>query len=223
METMTMTNEQILTAISSLISLLGICYLLFWRYQPLFLDAFRQDMFGLRDELFDYAAAGKIDFGHPAYVLLRTIMNGSIRFGYHISAWQGVLFAVLISRDKDLLNYSFSTVWDKATSDLDTAVKDKLHGFLDRAQDMGANYFFLTSPYSLFWFIPLVIFMTIRRPDLVTQVQQKAKKRVEQIESARASRKLGTRQESKELFSQAALIYGEHGHPATAHILHPVR
>ncbi len=39
------------------------------------LDCFRQNMFSVRDELFDYAAAGNISFDNPAYILLRLQMN----------------------------------------------------------------------------------------------------------------------------------------------------
>jgi hypothetical protein len=43
------------------------------------LDRFRQDVFGLRDELWDFAASGQISFDDPAYRLLRQLMNGFIR------------------------------------------------------------------------------------------------------------------------------------------------
>jgi hypothetical protein len=49
------------------------------------LDSFRQSMFALRDELFDYAAAGNIGFNDPAYRLLRQSMNGFIRYAHQLS------------------------------------------------------------------------------------------------------------------------------------------
>ena len=70
-----------LTALTSTISLFGILYLLLWRYRAYRVDLFRHKMFKLRDELFDDAADGNIDFNSPAYQLLRTTMNGFIRFG----------------------------------------------------------------------------------------------------------------------------------------------
>jgi hypothetical protein len=48
-------------------------------------DRFRQNMFALRDELFDYAHSGAILFEHPAYAILRTSMNGMIRFAHRVS------------------------------------------------------------------------------------------------------------------------------------------
>lgn len=48
-------------------------------------DRFRQNMFALRDELFDYALSGKISFDHPAYTILRTSMNGMIRFAHRVT------------------------------------------------------------------------------------------------------------------------------------------
>ena len=42
-------------------------------------------MFTVRDELFDYAAAGNIGFDDPAYLLLRRSMNGFIRYAHQLT------------------------------------------------------------------------------------------------------------------------------------------
>ncbi|MDQ6759874.1 MAG: hypothetical protein M3Z32_08425 [Acidobacteriota bacterium] len=52
------------------------------------LDVYRQEMFRLRDELFDYAKDGRISFSHPAYRLLRRSMNGFIRYGHQLTFFQ---------------------------------------------------------------------------------------------------------------------------------------
>jgi hypothetical protein len=57
------------------------------------LDELRQQLFAVRDEMFDYAAAGNISFNDPAYVLLRTQMNGFIRFGHQITLFRLVMSA----------------------------------------------------------------------------------------------------------------------------------
>ena len=49
------------------------------------LDSFRQNMFAIRDELFDFAADGNIAFDHPAYMMLRNQMNGFIRYAHHLT------------------------------------------------------------------------------------------------------------------------------------------
>jgi len=52
------------------------------------LDCYRQKMFAVRDELFDYAADGNISFDDPAYVLLRSQMNGMIRYGHQLTLFR---------------------------------------------------------------------------------------------------------------------------------------
>jgi hypothetical protein len=63
----------------------------FWLWPCVRLDSFRQNMFGLRDELFDYAASGRIAFDHPAYRLLRQSMNGFIRHAHRLTFFQVVM------------------------------------------------------------------------------------------------------------------------------------
>lgn len=58
------------------------------------LDEFRQQMFIIRDELFDYAAAGNISFDDGAYRLLRKSMNGFIRYGHQLTFFR--LFVTMI-------------------------------------------------------------------------------------------------------------------------------
>jgi hypothetical protein len=48
------------------------------------LDKVRDDMFTLRDQLFDYAAENEL-LQHPGYRQLREIMNAMIRFAHKIS------------------------------------------------------------------------------------------------------------------------------------------
>jgi len=49
------------------------------------IDSFRANVFALRDELFDFAAAGNISFENPAYSELRVSMNSVIRFAERIT------------------------------------------------------------------------------------------------------------------------------------------
>lgn len=60
-------------------------------------DRFRQNMFALRDELFDYAMSGAISFDHPAYTILRTSMNGMIRFAHRVTVTH-MLFAYFLGK-----------------------------------------------------------------------------------------------------------------------------
>ena len=74
-----------ITVLSSLISLTGIWCLLFILYRDYRADSLRQDLFEIRDELFDQAASGLVDFDEPAYDMLRETLNGNIRFAHRLS------------------------------------------------------------------------------------------------------------------------------------------
>lgn len=71
-------------------------FFLFWVifYRQYRIDEFRQRVFALRDELFDYAADGAIEFENPAYVKLRRSMNGAIRFAESLTLWQILIYYV---------------------------------------------------------------------------------------------------------------------------------
>lgn len=71
-------------AVQSCIALAVLIYVWMQIWPKLRIDVFRQEMFGIRNELFLYAASGKISFTHPAYRLLRKSMNGYIRYGHRL-------------------------------------------------------------------------------------------------------------------------------------------
>jgi hypothetical protein len=48
-------------------------------------DKFRQDLFALRAELFDYAREGAVGFDNRSYVRLRNLLNSMIRFAHEVS------------------------------------------------------------------------------------------------------------------------------------------
>src|SRR5437764_11543392 len=60
------------------------------------LDAFRQRLFDLRSDLFDYAANDNIRFDSPLYGELRNNINSMIRFGHFVTF--GTLVSVLLTR-----------------------------------------------------------------------------------------------------------------------------
>ena len=66
-------------------SLAGLWVFYFWIYWQYRIDKTRQELFAIRDELFDYAADGNISFNHSAYGLLRITMNGMVRFTHKIN------------------------------------------------------------------------------------------------------------------------------------------
>ena len=120
-------EDQIFTSLSTLMGLVGLVYLIFWRYKAYRVDAFRQELFELRDQLFDFADSGEISFNHPAYGLLRSTINGFIRFGHRCSLWGFVLYNLFydIKQIPDRED-SFQAKWERATADLAPDTKKKM-------------------------------------------------------------------------------------------------
>lgn len=101
-------NENIIV-ITSLISLGLLLMLLFWFYRDYRVDAFRQEMFELRDRFFDEASFGTLSFESPAYGMLRITMNGLIRYGHRLSLTQMLFIDINVKlNDETSKEYSFS-------------------------------------------------------------------------------------------------------------------
>ena len=125
-----MNPETISVALQSLLSLSVLAWLLFWGWPAYRLDRYRQGLFDIRDRLFDYAAAGNIDFDHAAYGTLRITINGFIRHAHRISFCHVVLMSLLNKRYFAQCRESFSTRWERNLSDLPQDVQMQLRAFL---------------------------------------------------------------------------------------------
>lgn len=64
----------------------GACWTLWFYFMKEYrIDAFRERLFSIRDELFSFAAEGKISFDNPAYTELRSLINGMLRFAHRFT------------------------------------------------------------------------------------------------------------------------------------------
>lgn len=93
--------------ITSVVSLCALIYLMFWCYRDYKVDRFRQNIFQLRDQLFDSAKNGDLSFDDDAYQMLRSTMNGAIRFAHRLNLAQVLLFILLVRNDRNTANVSF--------------------------------------------------------------------------------------------------------------------
>lgn len=80
-------------AINTIIALALIVAFAYGPWQRLLVDVVRQKLFELRDELFDLARDGKIAFDAEPYILIRTFLNGTIRFADRVSIYR-ILFLI---------------------------------------------------------------------------------------------------------------------------------
>ena len=91
-----------------------------------YLDVFRQKLFALRDELFDFAADGGIDFSDPAYLELRQDLNGLIRFAHKISMFRLLLASWTATPESMAENRVVLQAWIARVDQLPPLSKRKL-------------------------------------------------------------------------------------------------
>jgi hypothetical protein len=130
-----------------LIAILVLWVAYYWLYRDYALDLFRQRMFALRDDLFDFAADGKIAFDHPAYTTLRTTMNGYVRFGHRLRFFDVFLMYVFLPKRilKDVEKRSFEKKYEASVRRLDKETRKNMDLFRFKMQEIAILYLLKTS------------------------------------------------------------------------------
>ncbi len=138
--------QQLVTFLASLASVILLLIVL-RLFADLRLDAFRQDMFALRDEVFDFAMNGNIGFSHPSYRLLRKSMNGFIRYAHNLTFYRLMITMLqwrLLSREPEI---KWAEEWDHALESIaDNRVRETMKEFHDRSFELVAKRVVLGSP-----------------------------------------------------------------------------
>lgn len=118
--------------LESISMLIVFALLIFWLIPNYRLDRFRQQVFCLRDELFDYALAGNIGFNHPAYRLLRQSANGFIRYAHRLTFYRvvtTVFFWKVMGHEPELV---WTRRWTASIASLDDRTRADLVKFHER-------------------------------------------------------------------------------------------
>ena len=156
----------------SLLGLLGLWVALFYLWRDFRNDAYREDIFSVRDEMFLYAADGNISFDDPAYTLLRTRMNGLLRHGHELTLTR--LF-ILSAVCRDARNESLEA-WQRAVEQLPVETRKEIIDFNLRVNIFVFQHLLYVSFFRYLVFRPLMSLVRVRdvmeRPQLVTTVQK---------------------------------------------------
>ncbi len=177
-----MTIESTSVAISTLLSLAGLWFLLFWLYRDYCVDRFRQDMFALRDELFDAAREGVLAFNHPAYATLRTTMNGFIRFAHRLSLLHALLLLRVAVKNLEPHD-SFSRQISTAVETLSPDSRQRVAKFQFRMNVLVIRYILVNSPILLATLVaPIAAWIAIKI--CVSQLLSALRSPLERINSA---------------------------------------
>jgi hypothetical protein len=110
-------------------------------------DSFRQKMFCVRDELFDFAAQRKVAFDDPAYVLLRLQMNALIRYGHQLTVFRMLMTYIINAASKRADGTSWSAVWEPSLARInDDEVRAQMRRFHERAVMIAVKHLISGSP-----------------------------------------------------------------------------
>lgn len=149
----------------------GIC----WFYREYRIDRFRQDLFAIRDELFDLGVAGALAFDAPSYLLLRNTINGFLRFGHRVGfIWYvGAIINFEMAKAEGCSEqFSFSRRWQGAMHGLTPEMRTKLNDLIGRVHQELVVHLLLMSPFIL------VLLVVVAVPVLLWAVCQHAYKRL---------------------------------------------
>jgi hypothetical protein len=142
-----MTIASLSVVLQSCAGLLVLGLVCFWMYPAVRLDEFRQDLFSIRDELFDYAASGRISFSDPAYRLLRQSMNGFIRYAHQVTVFRIVMAFLVWKVTGTAQANDWTRQWDCAVSAIpDSEIRSKLIEFHQRLNNHIADRVVSGSP-----------------------------------------------------------------------------
>ena len=96
--------------------ILAIWHVVFNVYPHSAIALARYNLFELRDELFDLAAQGKLDFKSPGYKACRQMINGFIRYAHDMSLMQMLTTQIVAKFRKQRVS---TKEWDAAIERLD--------------------------------------------------------------------------------------------------------
>ncbi|HET7232610.1 MAG TPA: hypothetical protein VFJ16_21550 [Longimicrobium sp.] len=144
--------------LTSLISL-GLLWLMgCWLYRDYRIDRFRHNLFRIRDELFDWAGHGGIEFSHPAYGVVRTTLNGFIRFAEDLS-FTSLIIASSLDVDDDVVQIKLESAFEGLTHEQQM----KLYGAWTKMHREVAEQVILRSPLLLLVVVPMIIVVALRQ------------------------------------------------------------
>lgn len=148
---------------SSLLSILFIFILVFWLYRGYRIDSFRQKVFLLRDQFFDEGRKGVIPFESNAYGMIRSTINGTIRFGHRISLWQMVTFILLVKSEDGRREKTFSERLDLNLKGMTSEQVKVIKEYHLRLNFLLLEHILLSSPLILLTVIIPVAFFAIAK------------------------------------------------------------
>lgn len=151
-----MNATELSNVVPSALFLLILSLIIFKWWPEQRVDHFRQQMFALRDELFDFAADGRVKFDDHAYVLLRDLMNGTIRYAHNLTPYRTIMSFLRWKCLSDKPSNAWSQAWEQALKQINDAdTRSQLENFHSRGTMLVVSQLVL-SPGLLIVVLPFV-------------------------------------------------------------------
>ena len=132
-----MTPYELGIIVKSILTLAVFVILVAWLWPMQRMYLFRQEMFAVRDELFDFAADDGISFEDPAYIQLRQLFNGFIRYAHNLTPFRVFMSFLKWKMSVHKPVGGWSEAWNHALENVrDVEAKKKLRHFHSRATDL---------------------------------------------------------------------------------------
>lgn len=152
-----------MTEIHTLISVALIWWLFAFLWRDYRIDKCRQNLFAIRDELFDFANEDNISFRHPAYGMLRSTINGSIQYSHRVGLLEFLFFGFIgRTKNSEELTGRFTAKWRDALSDLDEPTRKQMLQFRHRVHLVIVEQVVFTSFLLVFTAFALVLFVLLK-------------------------------------------------------------
>jgi hypothetical protein len=168
------------TAIKSLLEMCALWIVTYYVWPDFRHDAFREDIFSVRDEMFLFAAQGNIIFDNPAYTILRERMNALLRHGHDLTITRMTL--ILITHRG--MKHELSDRWEAAIAELPEQTQAKMREFSLRVTIFVLQHVVY---YSFFRYMVVRPFMflvevrtVIKSPQVVSGVERLESEALEQ-------------------------------------------
>jgi predicted PurR-regulated permease PerM len=132
-----------------------------WLWLPYLLDSFRNRIFVLRDELFDFSLQGGSNFDSQEYRTLRDQMNSSLRFVQKLGVIELLMvwffvpnFKELALKEGERLENIFQAIEDKKSKEFYEDIRFRYNREIVR-------YFVISSPILIFVFLAVLCCLAI--------------------------------------------------------------
>jgi hypothetical protein len=176
-----MITETQVAEVLQLTSVLAVASLFIFKLLPARrVDSFRQGMFAVRDELFDYAADGQIAFDDPAYLALRRQMNGMIRYGHQLTLFRALLGGLLKAVSNRPVDLSWNHEWESALAALKSDEQRKrMNAFHQQGLRLAARHLITGSP--VLWCVITAAFLYLLLQGAATGFRQALRGAVQHV------------------------------------------